>query len=150
MAAALYTGRLPQTATRQPASGISESVVARLWQRMTELYGRQWEASYGHVGGEVFQRWFDALAPLSIEQIKRGLEAVVSEAHEYPPSLIKFLRLARTAPAASHLPLLPEPPVKQTQSVGERSLAQLRRMAGLKPKPLSGWKQPRPELLEKK
>lgn len=117
---------------------------------MTELYGRQWEASYGHVGGEVFRRWYDALASLTVEQVKRGLDAVIAEAHEYPPNLIKFLRLSRTAPPAAHREMLPPPPVRQTKTVGESAIAQLRRMVGMREKPLTGWKQKRPELLEKK
>ena len=87
-----------QAEEKKPSSDYNDKVAQRLWQRMLELYGRQWEASYGHVDGDVFPAWRDALASLSADKIKRGLDAVIQEGNDFPPNLIKFLRLCKTAP----------------------------------------------------
>lgn len=88
---------------------------------MLELYGRQWEASYGHVDGDVFPAWRDALASLQPEHVKRGLEAVIAEGSEFPPNLIKFLRLCKTVVPASHktvdMKSLPPPNVHRRPEV---------------------------------
>jgi len=62
---------------------------------MLEIYGRQWEASFGHIDGDAFATWRDALMEFTPHQIKRGLDAVRAEGHEFPPNLIKFCRLCR-------------------------------------------------------
>ena len=69
---------------------------------MLELYGRQWEVSCGHVDGAAFPAWRDALAELSPQRIKGGLDLLKAEGSDYPPNLVKFLRLCReskTTPA---------------------------------------------------
>ena len=90
------------TETPKPQGGISERVTAKLWQRMAELYGRQWEASYGVVGGSAFKSWADGLASMTPAQIKVGLDAVIAEGNEFPPNLIKFLRLCRQPSAPKY------------------------------------------------
>ena len=84
----------------------------KLWQKMTALYGRQWEASYGQPGGAVYKEWSKGLAKLKPDQIARGLKSVMDEGGEYPPNLIKFLRLCRQVQPAYHKPVpqaLPRP-----------------------------------------
>ena len=90
------------TETQKPQPNISERTIARLWQRMAELYGRPWEASCGLVGGRVFKTWNKALASLTPQQIKTGLDCLKAEGSEFPPNLIKFLRLCRTVVPLSH------------------------------------------------
>jgi len=77
---------------------------------MLELYGRQWEAGFGHVGGEAFLSWRDGLSKLSFEQIKSGLDYLVAEGGDYPPNLIKFLRLCRMKQHPSHQTFSPQLP----------------------------------------
>ena len=67
------------TDTTKPSEGLSSKVMIRLWGRLLALYGRQWEASYGHVNGNVFKEWQKALSGLSTSQIKIGLDALVQE-----------------------------------------------------------------------
>lgn len=62
---------------------------------MLELYGRQWEVSCGHVDGAVFPTWCEALTELSPQTIKGGLDLLKAEGSDYPPNLVKFLRLCR-------------------------------------------------------
>ena len=123
---------------KKPSSEYNDKVAQRLWQRMLELYGRQWEASYGHVDGDVFPAWRDALANLSADKIKRGLEAVISEGNEYPPNLIKFLRLCKTAPYSTMSEsrvALPPPDIRNNPEVTtakEKCLAEARNLGILK------------------
>ena len=105
---------------------------------MLELYGRQWEASYGHVDGDVFPAWRDALSTLDADKIKRGLDAVIAEGNEFPPNLIKFLRLCRTAPYSTmseNRAALPPPNVHRKPEVitaKEKCLENARKMGILK------------------
>jgi len=62
---------------------------------MLELYGRQWEASFGHVDGAAYLAWRQALGAYTPRDIKRGLEHVIEEGADHPPNLVKFLRLCR-------------------------------------------------------
>ena len=68
---------------------------------MSVLFGRQWEASNGEIGGDVFKVWADALANFSTDQIKQGLEYMTAEGSEFPPNLIKFRRLCLSNSNAS-------------------------------------------------
>ena len=98
---------------------------------MLELYGRQWEASYGHVGGEAFISWRDGLSGLSFEQIKTGLEYLLAEGGEYPPNLIKFMRLCRMKGHPSHQTFRPQLP-------GPRPRYSVMRIETAKQKALTG------------
>ena len=125
-----------QAEEKKPSNDYSNKVAQRLWQRMLELYGRQWEASYGHVDGDVFPAWRDALAGLSADKIKRGLEAVINEGNEFPPNLIKFLRLCKTAPYSTmseSRAALPPPNVHRKPEVitaKEKHFAEVRKLSG--------------------
>ena len=111
----------PLTETQKPQQDISEKVTARFWQWMTELYGRQWEASYGLVGGKSFQTWHQAFAEQTPAQVKTGLDALVAEGNKFPPSLLNFLRLCNnTAPAyyqSVNFKALPAPGVHRKPEV---------------------------------
>jgi len=73
------------------------------------LYGRQWEASYGHVDGEAFMDWNEALQSVKLDDIARGVQAIIDEANDFPPNLIKFLRMCRKPVVhASHKVFKPE------------------------------------------
>jgi len=63
---------------------------------MLELFGRQWEASYGHVDGKAYTAWRDAMTQFTPDEVGRGLRALIDEGSEFPPNLIKFMRLCRT------------------------------------------------------
>lgn len=115
----------------------AEAITERLFQRFLELYGRQWESAYGHVDGDAFSAWRDAIATMTTEQIKTGLDAVIAEGSEYPPNLIKFLRLCRTKSVAYHRPAnlaaLPPPNINRQPKVRvakERHLKAMRELLG--------------------
>lgn len=101
-----------QTETNKQQQNISEQMIGRIWQRLSECYGTAWENSYGVVGGVTFKSWAEALAQFSPEQLMRGLQAVIQEGSDFPPNLIKFIRLCRTAPPEAHRSIpaaLPQP-----------------------------------------
>ena len=75
----------------------ADKIATHLWGEMMKLYGRQFESSYGQVDGETYKAWRDGLMTVKPQQIRAGLEAVIQEGNEFPPNLIKFLRLCRTA-----------------------------------------------------
>ena len=109
-----------QAEAKKPLNEYADRAVKRLWQRMLELYGRQWEASYGHIDGDAFPAWRDALAGMKPEHIKRGLDRVIAEGNEFPPNLIKFLRLCRTPEYTTMSPsraALPPPNVHKDPKV---------------------------------
>ena len=116
-----------QETQKQQESGTRKwnEVTQRLWARMMDLYGRQWESSYGAVGEHAFITWMEAMSSLNVNQIKAGLDAVIEEGSEFPPNLIKFLRLCRTTQHTSHkmvdLAALPPPNVhKRPEVIAEK------------------------------
>lgn len=90
----------------------NEKIAERLWSKMMHIYGGQWERDYGLVGEDAYISWRDAISEFTPQQIKRGLDALAMEGRDYPPNLIKFCRLCRTAPVPYHKPVekaLPRP-----------------------------------------
>jgi len=85
--------------TSQQPNNISKKSVAMLWNRLSALYGGLWEKNSGLVGGDTYLAWESALLTLSEAHVLRGYDAVIAEANDFPPNLIKFLRLCRTAHA---------------------------------------------------
>ena len=71
---------------------------------MAALFGKQWESSYGSVGDAVYLTWEEALTSnYTTEQVRRGYSAMMQEGSEFPPNLIKFLRMCRsTDPYSTH------------------------------------------------
>lgn len=104
----------------------------RLWGKMMSLYGRQWEASYGHVDGEAFNDWNEALQSVKLDDIARGVQAIIDEANEFPPNLIKFLRMCRKPFVhASHKTFNPEPRLtQQDPGAAERHFKAARELLG--------------------
>ncbi|MBT8449126.1 MAG: hypothetical protein KJO69_05525 [Gammaproteobacteria bacterium] len=104
---------------------------------MLKFYGRQWEASYGHVDGHAYIAWRDALMTLQPKQIRRGLDAVIDEGNEYPPNLIKFLRLCRDPgyfTMSESRVSLPPPNVHkrpEVQTAKEKALAEMKKTLGI-------------------
>ena len=122
---------------KKPLNANANAIAERLWQRLLELYGRQWESAYGHVDGDAFPVWRDAIAKMTIKQIKNGLDALIVESSEYPPNLIEFLKLCKTVVPAYHrkadLASLPPPNVHRRPEViaaKEKHFAEVRKLSG--------------------
>lgn len=54
------------------------------------------------VGDETYLAWESALLTYTEAQVMRGYESLLAENTDYPPNLIKFMRLCRTPPNPSH------------------------------------------------
>ncbi|MDQ7091777.1 MAG: hypothetical protein Q9M50_14270 [Methylococcales bacterium] len=76
---------------------------------MTEMYGHLWVSAYGDVPSEL---WAKAVARLSNDQIKRGLEACLDRDDSYPPNLPTFLKLCKPV----YIPLCYRPFKKLSKS----------------------------------
>jgi len=71
------------------------------------------------VGEPAYLTWEEALTSnYTTEQVRRGYTTMLEEGSEFPPNMIKFLRLCRTpAPYSDHKPLPALPTVKPRYSV---------------------------------
>ena len=72
---------------RQQASEQHERVMARLWLRMTEIYGHKWVSSYGE---EPNESWSRCLMGLSADQVAQGMNALMEREDEWPPTATGF------------------------------------------------------------
>jgi hypothetical protein len=78
-----------------------ERLMEWFWGKMMVAYGTQWESSYGHVDGAAFEAWSKALRNVRPDSFKYGLNQLLTDQTmnpNFPPNLIKFLRLCRAAP----------------------------------------------------
>lgn len=74
-------------------------VMRRIWQRMAEIYGHRWTSAFGDDAGQgAGVTWAKGLAGLSLDQIARGIEAVVLSADGWPPPLPEFRALCLGIP----------------------------------------------------
>lgn len=90
----------PETA--DPPSGLDERHIRRLWQRMVEIYGHRWLASYGDRDAD--GTWMAGLRDLSTAAIAVGLEKCVRRPDPWPPTLPEFRTLCEPTPEDFGLP----------------------------------------------
>lgn len=105
----------------------------KLWSRLIELYGQQWERSYGLVGGASFKAWSRSLKELTVDDLKNGLTNLIKDGNDFPPNLVKFLRLCREKPEQYPYPeakFLP-PPVRKDPNAKEKFLSEARELGYL-------------------
>lgn len=67
-----------------------QRVLARLWLRMTEVYGHKFTSSYGT---EPNESWARCLAELNPHQIAQGLSRLTDREDTWPPTAIEFRNL---------------------------------------------------------
>lgn len=67
---------------------------------MSELYGSAFKAAYGEAPTPIWER---AIAELSDDQCRTGLNALAKQAREYPANLTQFLAACRPAPGVRYL-----------------------------------------------
>lgn len=115
-----------QGVERQP----KDTLLINIWMRMFDLYGNQWESQMGHVGEDTFLTWQTGLTNMSEDQIKGGLTALISEGNDFPPNLIKFLRLCRGSIHPSHMAFVPELTRQPRKSVMRIEQAKQRALTG--------------------
>jgi len=67
-----------------------ERLMDRLWERLQEIYGHQLNSQYGETIPESWERLLTGLTP---EQIKQGLEKLVTRKDSWPPNAVEFRQL---------------------------------------------------------
>lgn len=77
---------------REQAAEHHKRRMHRLWTVMRETYGSLWPASYGQNPNET---WTRALAPLTTEQIKRGVDRAIASGQENVVKLPAFIEWAK-------------------------------------------------------
>ena len=113
---------MQSTESEQP---LGNDIMDRLWLRMTEIYGHKWTSAYGD---KPLTIWANALGRFDNNQLKTGLEKMLENNIEWPPTLTEFMALCkpeRIEPChkTARLPKLPE---RKTISVGEKYLKTIR------------------------
>ena len=83
---------------------------------MLSLYGRQWESSYGQIDGSGYNEWMQSLGSMTQKQVGNGLTLLMEEGNEFPPNLMKFLKLCRTQTPVYHETFKSPPTVKRKYS----------------------------------
>jgi hypothetical protein len=104
-----------------PTNEHNGQVMARIWQRMTEVYGHRWISAWGEgtnpdgTPTRAAQTWAEGLARYSLDEIRQAFEKLVKRGDEWPPTLPEFMRLCREKRAAPYHrmagPALPSPAV---------------------------------------
>jgi len=80
--------------------------MARLWLRMSEIYGSQFANQYGEVGGEAFQTWCLALQDMTTEMIYSGFQKLLERERTFVPNLNEFRKLCQVTAEDLGLPSL--------------------------------------------
>lgn len=78
----------PQTNERERDK--HERMMDRLWLRLLEVYGHQLNSQYGET---IPDSWERLLTGLTAEQIKQGLEKLVTRKDSWPPNAVEFRQL---------------------------------------------------------
>ena len=98
----------------------SVPVMARIWLRMTEVYGHRWISAWGEVTNpdgtltSTAFTWVQGLGRFSLDEIGQGFEKMVENGNDWPPTLPEFMTLCkpkRTAPYHKMARMLPQPEV---------------------------------------
>ncbi len=76
---------------------LSNTLISRFWDRMTECYGNLWVNAFGEVADETgnltstARTWSEALGPLQNKEIHSGLKIMQRRGEVFPPTLPQFL-----------------------------------------------------------
>ncbi len=73
--------------------------MARLWTRMTAIYGHKWSSSFGDAAiigeslTETAKVWAMGLINVSPQELSEGLNACMRSGESWPPTLPEFIKL---------------------------------------------------------
>lgn len=74
-------------------SNTNNTIIDRLWVRMSQIYGSKWVINYGT---EPSRPWVDFVTNLPNEKIAHGLNEIIKEGLDWPPSLAKFNQMCQS------------------------------------------------------
>lgn len=82
----------------------SAEIIDRLWLRMAEIYGHRWTSAHGSDAAKGSgETWAKGLAGLDRSDVARGVEACISGALSWPPTLPEFRELCLGIPTAANV-----------------------------------------------
>ena len=88
---------------------------------MTDGYQHLWANTYGAIGGNEYITWAKAIDSVDPKRAMQTIADVLKEGLDYPPNLVKFLRMCRQSTASYHraadLDALPPPNVHRRPEV---------------------------------
>lgn len=88
---------------------------------MTDGYQHLWANTYGAIGGSEYTTWAKAIDTVDPKRAMQAIADVLKEGADYPPNLIKFLRICRQTTVAYHqtvdMKSLPAPDVHRRPEV---------------------------------
>ena len=99
-----------------------ETVIDRLWSRMTQVYGHKWTSSFGEFDQD--DTWGKGLADLSLDQIKTGFVSCLDSDQEWPPTLPQFRQFCKAGkPIEPYVPQIPHKLSEDQRKVGREHLS---------------------------
>lgn len=106
----------------QGTTGSDESSKAKrraffLWNRLRQMYGTRWLDQFGTEPNDL---WIRAVDDLTDPQIKHALELLVKQGGEHPPTLPKFVELARRPESTVRSTYSAAPPIDVWQKVANQ------------------------------
>ena len=73
-----------------------------MWQRMTDFFGPQWEASFGNVDGSTIYAWTGALNRYSEMELAGAIKSCENWDGKFPPTFPEFKALVMAARSAAN------------------------------------------------
>ncbi len=103
----------------------SSSLMAKLWERMIEMYGHKFTSSYGEVPSET---WSRALSGATSHDLAEGVKACFKREDSWPPSLPEFVEMCRPRMRALYFPdaMKSLPPPRPSKEKALAELAKIR------------------------
>lgn len=141
-------GQTPST--NKPSPSLPRSWVVAFSERMRQMFREAWTSKWSNSESynQLLDDYAEALARLTPDEIRAGLESTLGR--DYPPSPSEFVGIARAQKArAAHKPFkaLPRPP--RDLGTAKRQIALLRAALGAEDRNATPQKpRPRPEITD--
>lgn len=90
---------------------LGDKVMSKIWARMASIYGHKWSSHLGVASDadgrltDAAKMWQKGLVGITLDNLKAGFDALVLQAHAWPPSLPEFRKLC-LARAGADVPTL--------------------------------------------
>ena len=82
-----------QTKVEKALSNTSNNFIDKFWVRMTQIFGHKWTSSFGATPSKP---WADSINRLQANEIKHGLDVMMKDNDEWPPTLKAFLKMCKS------------------------------------------------------
>ena len=82
-----------QTKVDTALANTSNNFIDKFWKRMTQIFGHKWTSSFGATPSKP---WADSINRLQANEIKHGLDVMMKDNDEWPPTLKTFLKMCKS------------------------------------------------------